>query len=225
MARSHGLAVLVALGCWAGLALADDPPRPDAPKPDAKAEEKVAPPETWPPAVGKAFPDLALTDQEGKVTRLSSLKGKVILVEPVGMGCPACQAFSGGNGKKGPFEKVGPQQGLAAFDELLEKHAKVKASEPQVVLVQILLYDLTNGAAPKPEDAKKWAEHWGFEKKKNRYVLAGTAQMVNKASYDMIPGFFLVDKKFVVRSDSTGHNPKENLYEKLLPLVPKLVKE
>jgi len=33
----------------------------------------------------------------------------------------------------------------------------------------------------------------------------------------MIPGFFLIDKDFILRSDSTGHRPKHNLYTQLLP--------
>ena len=199
-------------------------PKPDPVAKPPAAEEKVAAPESWPPRVGKPFPDLALPDQDGKITRLSSLKGKVLLVEPVGMGCAACQAFSGASGKKGPFKSGPVQGGLDAFESLLTKFAKVKPSDSRLVLVQILLYDMTNGAAPKPEDAKAWAAHFGFERKANRIVLAGTPAMVNQASYDMIPGFFLVDKDLVVRSDSTGHAPKEDLYKTLLPMVAKLLK-
>lgn len=244
--RASALGVVVAGLVAAGVVAADDKPDAKDPKadagakgdggdkpgakdpgakdPKASAEEKVAAPESWPPRVGKPFPDLALPDQDGKVTRLSSLKGKVILVEPVGMGCAACQAFSGASGKKGTFRSGPVQGGLESFETLLTKFAKVKPSDSRLVLVQILLYDMTNAAAPKPEDAKAWAAHFGFERKANRIVLAGTPAMVNQASYDMIPGFFLVDKDLVVRSDSTGHAPKEDLYKTLLPMVAKLLK-
>lgn len=39
----------------------------------------------WPPQPGHAYPDLELVDQTGRPVRLSSFKGRVILVEPVGM--------------------------------------------------------------------------------------------------------------------------------------------
>jgi cytochrome oxidase Cu insertion factor (SCO1/SenC/PrrC family) len=40
---------------------------------------------SWPPQLGQPYPDLELVDQTGQKTRLSSFKGKVILIEPVGM--------------------------------------------------------------------------------------------------------------------------------------------
>ena len=51
----------------------------------------------WPPAVGQFYPNLVLKDQTGQVTALSDFRGKVILVEVVGLTCRACHAFAGGN--------------------------------------------------------------------------------------------------------------------------------
>ena len=51
----------------------------------------------WPPKLNEPYPDLHLVDQDGKLTRLSEFKGKIILVEPIGMPCQACQAFCGGH--------------------------------------------------------------------------------------------------------------------------------
>ena len=48
---------------------------------------------TWPPKIAEPYPDLQLIDQTGKTVKLSSFKGKVILLEPLGMTCPACQAL------------------------------------------------------------------------------------------------------------------------------------
>src|SRR5688572_24202884 len=62
----------------------------------------VSGPTKWPPEKGQAYPDLTLIDQEGTPTRLLDFKGKVILVEIVGMSCPACVAFSGGQ-RSGAF--------------------------------------------------------------------------------------------------------------------------
>lgn len=39
----------------------------------------------WPPTPGEAYPDLRLVDHRGQRVQLSSLRGKVILVEPIGM--------------------------------------------------------------------------------------------------------------------------------------------
>ena len=46
----------------------------------------------WPPKLNEPYPDLQLIDQEGAPTRLSDFKGRIILLEPIGMTCKACQA-------------------------------------------------------------------------------------------------------------------------------------
>ena len=106
----------------------------------------------WPPRLGEPYPDLTLIDQTGQPVRLSSFKGSVILIEPVGMTCSGCQAFSGAH-----------------------------------------------------------------------LVLAGTKELLGDASYNMIPGFHLVDRNFIFQSDSAGHTPRHNLVTHLLPMVPKLL--
>ncbi len=218
------LVVSLLLALLVGVAVRADDKKDE--KKDDKADKPALPavPDPWPPVIGKPFPDMELVDQDGKATRISEFKGKVILVEPVGMGCPACQAFSGANGKVGVFKGGSAQGGLPSFDELLTKWGKVKPTDDKIVLVQLLLYDMSNQKAPKPEDGKAWAKHFGFTRKNNRVVLVGTDKLVNKASYDMIPGFFLIDKQFVLRSDATGHQPKDNMYDKLAPMIAKLLK-
>jgi cytochrome oxidase Cu insertion factor (SCO1/SenC/PrrC family) len=72
----------------------------------------------WPPRLNETYPDLVLIDQEGREMRLSSLRGKVILLEPVGLSCPACLAFSGGH-LFGPFRGVAPQPNLERIDTYL----------------------------------------------------------------------------------------------------------
>lgn len=39
----------------------------------------------WPPAVGETYPDLELRGLDGKRVALSSLMGRVLLIEPIGM--------------------------------------------------------------------------------------------------------------------------------------------
>ena len=39
----------------------------------------------WPPAAGETYPDVELMDHRGELVKLSSFKGKVLLIEPIGM--------------------------------------------------------------------------------------------------------------------------------------------
>ena len=186
-------------------------------------EARVSNPTYWPPALNNCYPDMELLDQDGKKVRLSSFKGKVIIVEPIGMSCPACQAFTGANQKNlRPFGNVSPQPGLKSIEELLPTYGGVNLSDPRIVLVQLVLYN-PSLKAPSLQEVQAWARNFGLYTTRNRYVLVGRANMVNKYSYNMIPGFQLVDKNFVLRSDSTGHNPRNNLYTHLLPMVKKLL--
>ena len=42
-------------------------------------------PFAWPPRVGETYPDVELRDHTGEIVKLSSFRGKVLLIEPVGM--------------------------------------------------------------------------------------------------------------------------------------------
>ncbi len=187
----------------------------------AKAQNR---PHPWPPVIGQAYPDLTLIDQEGQEFKLSYLKGKVIVVEPIGMNCPACQAFAGGN-KYGAFENNAVARDLNDFKTIFLHYSKgLRLPNPDVVFVQILLYDMNMGA-PTKEDARKWAAHFNISKDNNHFVAVFPYDMRGKESFDMIPGFQLIDRNFILKSDSTGHHPKHNLYKQLIPLTPKLVAE
>lgn len=176
----------------------------------------------WPPRLGEPYPDLELIDQTGQIVRLSSFKGSVVLVEPVGMTCPACQAFAGAH-RYGSFEGVAPQRGLLSIEELFPKYTNgLSLSDDRIVLVQLLLYSMSM-RAPSPGDARRWAEHFRMDRSKNFIVLAGTKELLGQASYNMIPGFQLVDRNFILRADSTGHRPRHNLWKYLLPMVPQLL--
>jgi hypothetical protein len=178
----------------------------------------------WPPRLGEPYPDLELIDQTGQPVRLSSFKGSVILIEPVGMNCPACQSFAGAH-RLGSYEGVAPQEGLPSIEELLPKYAGgVSLSDDRIVVVQLLLYSMSMGP-PTPADARQWAEHFRVDRARNHVVLAGTKELMGQASYDMIPGFHLVDRNFILRVDSTGHRPRHSLFTELLPMVPRLLEQ
>lgn len=39
----------------------------------------------WPPTLAEPYPDLDLLDHRGELVQLSSFKGKILLIEPIGM--------------------------------------------------------------------------------------------------------------------------------------------
>ncbi len=191
--------------------------------PRSSLEQNTPPVSPWPPIVGKAYPEVELHDQSGEIIKLSSFKGKIIIVEMIGMNCPACQAWSGAK-EYGSFEGIKPQWGLPSFRKDFERYSDVSFNHPKIVFVQILLYNMQMGA-PSINDAKRWAEHFSLKKENNHLVLAGTKDYLGKASYDLIPGFQLIDKNFTLRYDATGHWPKDSLYDELLPGVKKHLNE
>jgi len=178
----------------------------------------------WPPQMEELYPDLELIDQDGNQWNLSRFKGQVILVEPIGMNCPACQSYAGAH-IKGSYGNITPQKGLEDFEGYFESYAGgLSLHDEGIVLVELLLYDLTMGH-PTRKDAEKWAEHFGMKSENNHFVVIPATDMRNQASYDLIPGYQLIDKNFKLRSDSTGHHPRDNLWQTLLPMVPKVLLE
>jgi hypothetical protein len=178
----------------------------------------------WPPQVGKVYPDLILIDQTGQEFLLSDYKGYIIIIEPVGMNCPACQAFSGAE-RKGAFQNNPVQKGLPPFKELFPSYTDgLQLPHPKIVFIQLLLYDMSLGP-PAAKHAEIWAEHFGFKKENNEIDAVSPYDLRGKASYNLIPGFQLIDSNFILRSDSTGHFPRDGLYWTLLPMVRELLKE
>lgn len=177
-------------------------------------------PEFWPPKLNQKFPELTLYNQHGKIVSLSKVaRGRVILLEPVGMTCQACQAFSGGH-EYGPFREIEPQSNLDSIEKSFPQYTQGGSlANPQIVFVQLILFNMDMDA-PSPEEIREWAKHFKLTHKPNTYVLAGTTAMVHQDSYDMIPGFLLIDKDFILRADASGPNPKHNLWREVLPSIP-----
>lgn len=175
---------------------------------------------TWPPVSGEKFPDMILNDQNGQRTRLSEFAGKIILVEYAAIPCKGCQAFAGGK-EHGGFGGFQVQPGLESVEYYARKFADVQLGSDQVVFVQVLLYgeDLSS---PTAIEVAQWAEHFGMDRDENKIVLQGDPSMLGPQTYDMIPGFQLIDRDFKLRSDSCGHHPKDDLYRHLLPLLGQL---
>jgi hypothetical protein len=181
--------------------------------------------EFWPPRRGERYPNLTLYDHRGQLVSLASLRGKVILLEPVGMTCEACQSLSGA-GKVGCFGQHPAQAGVDALEDYFPRYTGgLSLSDPRIAYVQVLLYGL-DLHAPSAADAKAWAHHFKFDERPNVYVLAGTPELIGPASYAMIPGFQLIDKNLVLRAWWQGETSTgDDLWTKLLPMVPQLLDE
>jgi hypothetical protein len=175
----------------------------------------------WPPQLGRTFPSIEFVDQNGISFKMSELYGSVVLVEYVGMTCRACQAFSGAN-EVGAYENIDPMAGLPSIKKLFKDYTNISLDDNRVKFVQVLLYSMTMDS-PIPEHAGNWANHFGFDRYNNEIVVVPKRDLRGKGSYNLIPGFQILDKRLVVQRDSTGHRPRHNLYTELLPLVKKLL--
>ena len=177
----------------------------------------------WPPVKGKEFPDLTLSDQNGEPVSLRDFAGKLVFVEYAAVPCEGCQAFAGGK-KCGAFGGFPVQRGLESIEHYAAQYAGVELGSDDVVFVQILLYgkDVT---APSQDEVTAWANHFEMEREQNQIVLRGSGSMLGKEAFDLIPGFQLIDRDFIVRGDSCGHHPVDNLYTDLLPLLGRLARD
>jgi hypothetical protein len=175
----------------------------------------------WPPRLGDRYPDLTLRDSSGNLFRLSSLKGKVILLEPIGMTCEGCQALSGGMACGG-YQGIAPQRGLDSLESYLSQFAnKLTLNDPNVAYVQVVIFDM-NMKAPSVAAVKSWADHFRLSNRANVHVLAGTPEMIGAASIAMIPGIHLIDRGFILRSEFFGHGGGSDLFRDLLPMAGRL---
>jgi len=174
----------------------------------------------WPPIVGRPYPEIALLDQSGRVTSLSEFRGKVVLVELVGMTCAACHAFAGANdARPGRFRKIAPQQGLGSIEGYAQRFAKISLDHPDIVFVQLLLYGMDAQSPPSLTDARPWARHFGMDRYRNEVVLVGDARFINPQTRRLIPGFHLIDRNGILRASHSNVPGSDNLFTSLLPTM------
>jgi hypothetical protein len=77
---------------------------------------------------------------------------------------------------------------------------------------------------PGVADARAWAEHFGLADRPNARVLLGDDRYkAHQATYDMVPGFYLVDRDGTLLLDATGHHPADSLYADVAPRVAALL--
>lgn len=184
--------------------------------PERRVVENLKP---WPPEIGKPYPDLALIDQDGRHFRLSDYRGKVILLQPVGMNSPRTQALAGA-ALKGAYGKIPLDQKAQALSLAVPEYAGgLNFPHPDVIFLQILFYGM-DMRQPSLQDAQKWAQHFGFSVAENEIVAISPHDLRSMATYTIIPGVQLVDRNGILQADSTGREPKDDLNTTLLPLLP-----
>ena len=206
------------------------PPRPSptstsAPRERTAKYDPEASLRGWPPSVGQLYPSFVLEDQDGRATAIGDFRGKVVLIEVVGLTCKACHAFAGGNDPGRPrFRGITPQPGLPSIERYAVGYANVSLSRPDVVFVQLVLYGMDGQTAPKKEDVRDWARHFDLRTSENAYVLVGDARFISPETRRLIPGFHLVDQNGILRSMSSNDPRHDPLHSSLLPKLAELVK-
>lgn len=205
-------------------ATAPDEPLPEyRPGPAVAKHNAEAPLRGWPPVVGRPYPEIALLDQSGRVTSLSEFRGKVVLVELVGLTCKACHAFAGGNEPSvGRFRDISPQDGLGSIDSYSRQYAKLSLDHPDIIFVQLVLYGMDGRSEPSVADVQDWARHFGMDRYRNEVVLVGDARFISPQTRALIPGFHLIDRMGVLRAIHSSNPQHDNLWSSLLPTMGEL---
>ena len=198
-----------------------------APAVCAGAREEARLPFEWPPQVGKLYPDLALSTPGGASRKISDFKGKVIIIEMIGMSCPACQTWAGAR-SRGAFEGVSPQPDLQPFDQTFQKYTGgLTLDDPRIVYIQMLLFNMQM-KTPTPDDVRRWSSHFHRNLSRPPILIAGVPEFLApryyQATYNLIPGFHIIDTRGILRYDAAGDHPRHNLWTEALPAVPGLLK-
>ncbi|NNE19051.1 MAG: hypothetical protein HKN10_11300 [Myxococcales bacterium] len=180
----------------------------------------------WPPRVGQFYPNVILKDQTGQVSAISDFRGKVILLEVVGLTCKACHAFAGGNEPgKSRFRGIQPQPGLDSIERYATGYANLSLEHPDIVFVQLVLYGMDGRSPPTEEDARAWASHFGMDRRKNQVVLIGDQRFISGETRRLIPGFHLIDQNGILRAMSSNDPKHDRLHSSLLPKLASLVND
>lgn len=204
--------------------------RTSQPAPTAQIEHDAvykpdAPLRGWPPVVGQFYPNIVLRDQSGQAVAISDFKGKVVLIELVGLTCKACHAFSGGNEPGATrFRSIQPQPGLPSIERFTTSYAKLSLEHPDVVFVQLVLYGMDGRSPPLEADVRDWAKHFQLNRQENEYVLIGDRRFISPQTRALIPGFHLVDQSGILRAMSSNDPRHDPLHSALVSRLAELVK-
>jgi len=177
----------------------------------------------WPPKMNQPYPDMELLDRNGRVFRLSDLKGYVIVMSYIDMSSPISQAQAGAvvTGAYGFTKEV--DKYAESFSQVVRKNAVDGFILPNdgVLEINVLVY-AQDGSQATLSDADEWAEHFGLDLDHGIIVAVPTKDLRSKTAQSVITGYQLVDQHMMLRVDSAGLTPKHNLKMTLVPLLSKL---
>ena len=176
----------------------------------------------WPPTIGKPFPQFDLFNHNDRSFSFESLRGKPTVIEFISMTCAGCQAFSGGN-EHGAYGGLASQPNLESFETYFRQYAGFDLHSGEVNFVVVVVYN-DKLQSPTAKDLNDWRNHFKMYEHKNVHVISST-DLASGVTYKMVPGFMLLDQNQNVVFDSTGHQPKHNLYTELLPGVKSLLRK
>lgn len=183
-------------------------------------------PEVWPPKMNVVYPDFELFDQKGEKFLLSSLAGRVIILEYIDISSPISQAQSGSATAGVYFGAKSQELNKEAqpFSDIVNKITNGAFTLPNdnILELKVLVYG-ADGAPGSRDDAEQWAQHFKLEESDNVIVAVPSLDMRSDESQSLVRGFQLLDKNMILRVDSSGVMPKHNLRMTLVPLVPKLI--
>jgi len=182
-------------------------------------------PTPWPPKMNEEYPDFEIIDQDGTQVKMSSLKGRTILIEYIDMMNPVSLSYNGAKeyglyGKAPSYDEY-----VMGLNDTIKEETQGSFSLPndKLVVVKLIIYN-QDGTQPSAVDAENWANYYRFNKSDNYIVAVPVKDFRDEATDKIIPGFQLVDADFNLRVDSAGTAPKHNFKMSLVPHIPKLIR-
>ena len=170
------------------------------------AERLAACNHAWPPKLGEPYPDMLLFDPQGKEVRLSTLKGKTLLIHLAAMSSPGSVGYTGGKDAE-PFAGCSPQRNVPTLEAWLKRN-HVDVEHPELRIVHVLLYGKSHTDPPAAADLREWIQHFQLDQRPNTLVLRGDVAYVNQDTYPLIPGIQLVGPDFRLRVDCGRNSGK-----------------
>lgn len=181
--------------------------------------DQIPLPNGWPPTLDQPYPDLELIDQNSNYFRLSDLKGAVIVMIPIAMNNMNSVAYEDVH-KYGSFRSIPSAQNILPLTQQIKRFTpQIKLPDINLIFVHLLLFNEIDKEAT-IKDAQEWAEHFKLRTNENHVVAVLAHNLPNHAAKQIIPGVQLIDKTFILRADSTGASPQQDLERTLIPMIP-----
>ncbi|MFP4385632.1 MAG: hypothetical protein ACLFP8_04085 [Alphaproteobacteria bacterium] len=190
---------------------------------DKDGTVKEAP--NWPPQMNRQYPDLELLDRNGRIFKISDMKGYVLVVSYIDMSSPVSQAQAGAAlaGPYGSAQEI--DQYAQPFSEAVRKGTGGDFTLPHdsVLELNILVY-APDGSQATLDDATKWGDHFDLELSRGVIVAVPKLDLRGEEVETILGGYQLLDRHMMLRVDSAGREPKHNLTLTLVPLLSKLAR-